>query len=56
MFQLANYTSEVQKLLAAMRSDTIACRPTQGVVEFVRDDYREFTELSLSCLFWSYKE
>src|SRR6218665_3687094 len=45
MFQPANYTSEAQKLLAAMRDDTISC--TQGVVEFVRDDYREFTELSL---------
>ena len=45
MFQPANYTSEAQKLLAARRDDTIAC--TQGVVEFVRDDYSEFTELSL---------
>src|SRR6218665_227636 len=47
MFQPANYTSEAQKLLAARRDDTIACRPTQGVVEFVKDDYSEFTELSL---------
>ena len=45
MFQPANYTSEAQKLLAAMRGGTIAC--TQGVVKFVRDDYREFTELSI---------
>src|SRR6218665_2535827 len=45
MFQQANHTSEAQKLLAAMRDDTIAC--TQGVVEFVRDDYSEFRELSL---------
>ena len=44
-FQPANYTSEAQKLLAAMRGDTIAC--AQEVVEFVKDDYREFTELSL---------
>src|SRR6218665_2624284 len=45
MFQPTNYTSEAQKLLAARRDDTIAC--TQGVVECVRDDYSEFTELSL---------
>src|SRR6218665_580203 len=48
MFQPANYTSEAQKLLAARRDDTIAY--TQGVVEFVRDDYSEFTELSLVLL------
>jgi len=50
-FQWANYTSDAQKLLVAMRD---ACTP--GVVEFRRDNHHEFTELSVSCLSWSYKE
>src|SRR6218665_2178121 len=48
MFQPANYTSEAQKLLAAMRDHTIAC--TRRVVQFVRDDYSEFTEPLLAFL------
>jgi len=44
-FQTDNHTTEAQKLLATMRAETIAY--ASEVLEFVREDYLEFTELSL---------
>ena len=45
IFQLTDYSPETQELLALMRADTLACVVT--ISKFVRDDYHEFTDLSL---------
>jgi hypothetical protein len=44
-FKPVNYTYDAKILLSAMRGDTIAC--AEEVVEFVRDDYHELTDMSL---------
>ena len=43
--QAASHSIQAQKLLATMRAETTAC--AREVIEFIRDDYQEFTELSL---------
>jgi len=45
LFQPSSHSPKAQEILATMRNETIAC--ATKVTEFLRDDYREFAELSL---------